>query len=95
MVNMTQNIILMWICAWRMRWTHGAALIETAVWIWKGTVTMKRRKMMRSKMKSRKMKRRRMRRRRMRMRSRLRMRMMANNLRRLARGRWQIHRLTM
>ena len=49
----------------------------------KGTVTMKRRRM-----KRRKLKRRMMRRRRIRMRSRIRMMMMANNLGRLAKGRW-------
>jgi hypothetical protein len=46
------------------------------MWIWKGMVTMMRRKMKRRKMKRRKMRRR------------IRMRMMAKNLGRLARERW-------
>jgi hypothetical protein len=57
------------------------------MWIWKGTVKM------------RKMKRRKMRRRRMwwwmRMRIRMRIRIMAKNLGQLARGRWYIYRLAM
>jgi hypothetical protein len=55
-------------------------LIKMAMRIWTGTVMMMRRKMKR---------------RMMRRRSRIRMRMMAKNLGRLARERWEIHRLTM
>jgi hypothetical protein len=54
-----------------------------AMWIRNGMVTMNR-----MKMKRRKMDWRRMRRRRMRMKSRIKMGMMAKNLRRLVRGRW-------
>jgi hypothetical protein len=87
MVNMTQNVILMWICAWRMMWTHRTALISMALWIWKGTVRMKMRKMNRRKIRRRR--RRRMRiRMRMRMRRRIRMRIVAENLRRLTRETW-------
>jgi hypothetical protein len=70
------------------------------MWIFKGTVTMKRRKMKGRKMTTRNMRRKRRRRRRrrwwwMRMWRRIRMRMMAKNLGRLARERWSIHGLTM
>jgi len=71
--------MLMWIWAWRMMWTHRTALIETAMWIWKGPVTMKRRKMKRRKTRRR--------RRWMRMKRRIRMRMMAKNFRQLPRER--------
>jgi hypothetical protein len=68
-----------------MMWTLQTALIWTAMWIWKGMVTMMRRKMQRRNMKRRKMRRRwRMR---MRMRRRIRMRMMAKIIGRLARVR--------
>ena len=56
---MTQNLILMWICAWWMMWMHRTVLIEIEMWIWKGTVTMKRRKMKRRKIKRRTIRRRR------------------------------------
>jgi hypothetical protein len=62
----------MCISAWRIMWTHRTALIETAMWICKGMVTMKRRKMKRRKMRRRRQW--------MRMRRRIRMRMMAKNL---------------
>jgi hypothetical protein len=74
----------MWICAWRIIWTHRTALILTAMWIPKGTVEIR-------KLNRRKMRRRKMRRRRrwwMRMRRRKRMRIMAKNLARLAKERW-------
>jgi len=76
--NTTQNKMLMWICAWRMMWTQCAAFNWTAMWISKGTVTMK----------SRMMKRRKMSRRRKTMRRRMRRRMIAKNLGRLARVWW-------
>jgi hypothetical protein len=52
-VDLTQNLILMWICGWRMMWMRRTALIYTAMWIWKGTVKMKWRKMNRRKMRRR------------------------------------------
>jgi hypothetical protein len=54
-------------------WTHRTALIQTAMVIWKQTVTMMRRKMARRKMRRR---------------WRIRMRMMAKTLGLLARERW-------
>jgi hypothetical protein len=66
---MTQNILAMWICAWRIMWTDRTRLILTAMQKWKGTVNQK----------CRTMKRRKMRRRRMRMKKRMRMKMMAKN----------------
>jgi hypothetical protein len=68
---MTQVMILMWIWAWRMVWTHWTALILTAMSIWIGTVTMNRRKIRRRKMRTRRMW----------------MRMMARNIGQLARER--------
>jgi len=64
---MTQNRILIWIWAWRMRWKHRTAFIQTVRSICKGKVTMKI-KMMNT---------RNIRRRRIRMRRRMRMRMIA------------------
>jgi len=80
---MTQNVMLMGIWAGRMMWTRRTALIQVVMWTWKGTVTMKRRKMTRRKIQRRKMTRRR--------RRRIRMRLMPNNLGRLAREWWSIH----
>jgi hypothetical protein len=83
---MTLNMTQMWICVWRIMWTQRTALIETAMWIWTGMLTMMKRKMKRRKMKRRKKGRRW--RRRMRMRRRITMTMMAKNHGRLAMERW-------
>jgi hypothetical protein len=81
---MTQNMILMGICTWRMIWMHRTALIEMAMWTWDGTVKM--REMKRGKMRRRKMRWRR--RWWMRLRRRMRMRIIAKNVGQLARERW-------
>jgi hypothetical protein len=87
-VNLTQNMIQMWIFASRMMRTHHKLSMLRAMSICKGMGPIKTRMMESRKIKRRQMKRRRMRMRRMKMRSRMRMRMMAKNLRRFARARW-------
>jgi hypothetical protein len=78
-----------------MMWMHHTALIPTRRGITKGTVPILMRNTMKRDMKWRKIKWRKMRRKKIGMRRRMRMRMMANNVGRMARERLKIHQLTM